>query len=134
MQSALHFIRFRRKMPMLALSVARSSNGRTSPSGGEYLGSSPSLAISMYILYILECADNSLYTGITTDIDRRFLEHKNKMGGRYTRAKKVVRIAYSENYPNRSSASKREAEIKGWSRQEKLDLIRLGRMVSKRKN
>jgi len=78
----------------------------------------------MYFLYLLECKDGSLYTGITTDVERRFNEHKNKIGGHYTRSKKVVRVAYTEKHPNRSSALKREAEIKGWRREKKLTLFK----------
>ncbi len=81
----------------------------------------------MYFVYILECTDKSLYTGITNDLKRRFNQHKKGEGGHYTSAKQVVRIAYSEEHPNRSSASKREAEIKSWTRQKKLDLIEHGR-------
>lgn len=76
----------------------------------------------MYYLYILECKNGSLYTGITTDLERRFKEHKTGIGGNYTRAQEKVRVAYTEEHPNRSSASKREAEIKGWPRQKKLAL------------
>jgi putative endonuclease len=81
----------------------------------------------MYHVYILECSDRSLYTGITTDVSRRFSEHKNGKGGHYTHAKKAVRIVYVEQKPNRSSASKREAEIKRWTREKKLALIRSGK-------
>jgi putative endonuclease len=77
----------------------------------------------MYYLYILECEDKTLYTGITTDVARRFNEHKNKKGGHYTSAKAAVRIRYTEEHPDRSSASKREAEIKGWTRGKKLRLF-----------
>ena len=77
----------------------------------------------MYFVYIIECKDKSLYTGITTNLKRRFDEHKSGIGGYYTRSKKVKRIVYSEEHPNRSSALKREAEIKGWGREKKLDLI-----------
>ncbi|MDP2594098.1 MAG: GIY-YIG nuclease family protein [bacterium] len=77
----------------------------------------------MYFVYIIECADGSLYTGITTDVVRRFAEHKSGIGGHYTRSKEVVRVAYSEQHPDRSSALKREAEIKGWRRDKKLYLI-----------
>ncbi len=77
----------------------------------------------MYFLYILECADHSLYTGITTDVDRRFSEHQKKEGSHYTSAKKAVKIVYTEKYPNRSAALKREAEIKRWPRKKKLKLI-----------
>lgn len=76
----------------------------------------------MYFVYILECNDSTLYTGITTDVKRRFEEHKNGRGGHYTSSKKVRRMVYTEKQPDRSSALKRELEIKGWSRQKKLSL------------
>ncbi len=76
-----------------------------------------------YTVYILECADKSLYTGITNNITRRFECHKSGQGGHYTRAKKVVKIVHTEEHPDKSSALKREAEIKRWTRQKKLDLI-----------
>ncbi|MFH1200805.1 MAG: GIY-YIG nuclease family protein [bacterium] len=78
----------------------------------------------MYFVYIIECKDKSLYTGIINDIDRRFNEHKNGMGGHYTSSKEVARIIYTEEHPNRSSALKREAQIKGWRREKKLELIK----------
>ncbi|OGZ11081.1 MAG: hypothetical protein A2942_02490 [Candidatus Lloydbacteria bacterium RIFCSPLOWO2_01_FULL_50_20] len=80
----------------------------------------------MYYIYILACKDGSLYTGITTDVDRRFEEHKNGRGGHYTSSKEIVRVVYTEKYPDRSSALKREAQIKGWTRKRKLNLIQLG--------
>lgn len=73
----------------------------------------------MYFVYILKCADGSLYTGITTDVARRFSEHKEGKGGYYTRARGAGKIVYTEIHPDRSSASKREAEIKSWSRDKK---------------
>jgi putative endonuclease len=78
----------------------------------------------MYHLYIIECSDKSLYTGITTDLKRRFEEHKNKKGGHYTSSKTVVKIVYTEEHPDRSSALKREAEIKSWKKEKKLELIK----------
>lgn len=78
----------------------------------------------MYTLYILECADGSLYTGITTDLVRRLAEHRMGTGGHYTRAKRARRVLYTEPHPNRSAASKREAEIKSWPRAKKLALIK----------
>ena len=77
----------------------------------------------MYFVYMLECADGSLYTGITTDVARRFTEHQKGTGGHFTRAKKVKRIVYSEEHPNRSAALVREAEIKKWPREKKLALV-----------
>lgn len=78
-----------------------------------------------YYVYLLKCGDGSLYTGITTDVKRRFQEHRNKAGGHYTRARDVVRIVYTEEHPDRSSASKREAAIKRWPRKKKLALTLL---------
>ncbi len=78
----------------------------------------------MYFVYILECADKTLYTGITTDVRRRLTEHKVGKGGRYTRARGARRVVYSEKCKDRSSASKREAAIKHLSREQKLTLIR----------
>ncbi|MDZ4227400.1 MAG: GIY-YIG nuclease family protein, partial [Patescibacteria group bacterium] len=69
----------------------------------------------------------TLYTGVTNDLERRFEQHKNGEGGNYTRSHAAKRIVYSEEHPDRSSALKREADIKGRSRQEKLELIRCGR-------
>jgi putative endonuclease len=77
----------------------------------------------MYFVYLLQCADQSIYTGITTDVSRRLTEHQNKIGGRYTRAKGAIKILHTERFKNRSNASKREAEIKKWSRQKKLRLF-----------
>lgn len=77
----------------------------------------------MYFVYLLECSDRSIYTGITTDVERRFQEHKDGKGGHYTRSRSVKKILYTEKHPDRSSASKREAEIKKMSRADKLKLI-----------
>ncbi len=81
----------------------------------------------MYFLYIIQCEDGSLYTGITTNVERRFKEHQNKTGAHYTSAKKVVKVVYTEEHLNRSTASKREAEIKKWTREKKLELIKLSK-------
>lgn len=78
----------------------------------------------MYFVYILKCKDKSLYTGITTDVERRFMEHKAGKGGHYTRAKKVVKVVYREKHRDRSTASKREAEIKSWDREKKMQLVK----------
>lgn len=78
--------------------------------------------MSRYFVYLLLCADGSIYAGITTDLARRFLEHKSGKGGRYTRAHGAKRMLYTEWHPDRSSASVREATIKRLSRKEKLAL------------
>lgn len=79
----------------------------------------------MYFVYILQCRDKSLYTGITTDIMRRFLEHKAGTASHYTRARGAKKMLYSERHPTRSSALKREAAIKKLPRKNKLTLIQL---------
>ena len=78
---------------------------------------------TMWYIYILQCADGLLYTGSTTDIDRRVKEHNSKKGGGCTRGRLPVKLVHKEPYPNLSEAQKREAQIKGWSRQKKLALI-----------
>ena len=75
---------------------------------------------------MLVCADETLYTGITTDLERRILEHNTgKAGAKYTRARRPVTIIYSKKYKDRSSASVAEAQIKKLSREEKLALVAL---------
>jgi putative endonuclease len=77
-----------------------------------------------YFVYILECSNKALYTGITNDLERRFNEHRSGRGGHYTSANPGKRIRYYEEYPTRSKALKREAQIKRWSRTKKIALIR----------
>lgn len=78
----------------------------------------------MYHLYILLCADNTLYTGITTELDRRVKEHNSsKLGAKYTRGRRPVRLVYSEQFSTRSEAQKEEARIKKLTRSEKLRLV-----------
>ncbi|MDH5354397.1 MAG: GIY-YIG nuclease family protein [Gammaproteobacteria bacterium] len=79
---------------------------------------------SPWFVYIIEADDRSLYTGISTDIDRRFREHCDKtVGARYFNGRKPVEVVYRESGHNRSTASKREIEIKKLSRRQKLSLI-----------
>lgn len=77
----------------------------------------------MWYVYILECEDGSLYTGVTTDIERRFQEHKRGDGAKYTVSHKPKKIVYSEEHTSRSEAGTREAQIKRMTRKEKLFLI-----------
>lgn len=77
----------------------------------------------MWYIYILECEDKSLYTGVTNNLERRFSEHKNRKGGHYTASHTVLKRLYSEEFKTRSDAQKREAQIKGWRREKKLALI-----------
>ena len=74
-------------------------------------------------LYILRCGDGSLYTGITTDLDRRLEEHRSGKGAKYTRGRGPLELVYSEECGNHSDALKRELEIKALSKTEKLKLI-----------
>ncbi len=81
----------------------------------------------MYFVYLIECEGGSIYTGLTTDVARRFEEHAAKKGAKYTRAHRVVKLLYAEKHKNRSKASKREAEIKSWKRERKLELVKHGK-------
>jgi len=79
-------------------------------------------------LYIIEASDASLYTGITTDIERRFDEHcQGQKGAKYFNGRSPVEVVYREDGHSRSSASRREAEIKKLSRSEKQNLIAVAR-------
>ncbi len=76
-----------------------------------------------WFVYIILCSDDSLYTGITTDIDKRFEQHKNKKGAKYFYGRSPKKVIYIEDNHDRSSASKREYEIKQYSRDKKQQLI-----------
>jgi putative endonuclease len=75
------------------------------------------------VVYILECADGTLYTGWTTDLEARLRTHNEGKGGRYTRSRRPLRLLYREEHPSRASAQSREWEIKSWDRARKLKLI-----------
>lgn len=77
-----------------------------------------------WFVYVLLCADGTLYTGITTNVERRVMEHNStKKGAKYTRVRLPVSLAYSEKAKDRSKAAVREAALKKLSRKEKLSLI-----------
>lgn len=79
---------------------------------------------SIWHVYMVECTDGTLYSGVTTDLVRRITEHNSsEKGAKYTRAKRPVKLVYSEELPDRSTASKREYELKQLPREEKLALI-----------
>lgn len=78
----------------------------------------------MYYVYILNCAGNTLYTGITTDVERRFAEHTNGTGAKYTRSHKPVSIAGLWEAPDRAAASKLEAFIKKQPKTKKEEFIK----------
>ena len=78
----------------------------------------------MYYVYIVECADGSLYTGITTDVERRILEHNYSFrSAKYTRSRRPVHLVYSAKVGSRSEASKEEHRIKKLTRAKKLEII-----------
>ena len=74
-------------------------------------------------LYILRCRDGSLYTGITTDVEKRLAAHNAGKGAKYTRGRRPLELVYYEDCGNHSAALKRELEIKALTREEKMKLI-----------
>jgi putative endonuclease len=74
-------------------------------------------------VYIILCSDHSLYTGITTDIERRFRQHTDGSGAKYFRGRHPIQVVYLEHDHSRSSAAIREAQIKSMSRSEKIILL-----------
>ncbi len=77
-----------------------------------------------YFVYIVQCSDNTLYTGIATDVQRRVEEHNSSAkGAKYTKTRRPVKLMYSEELDDRSQATKREIAIKKLSREKKLELI-----------
>ncbi|MDC9725927.1 MAG: GIY-YIG nuclease family protein [Gammaproteobacteria bacterium] len=79
---------------------------------------------SDWFVYMIEAENGKLYTGITTDLARRFSEHKTKQGGaRFFHTSSAKKMVFHESHPDRSSASKRESAIKKLSRKAKIELI-----------
>lgn len=79
----------------------------------------------MWFVYILLCEDQSLYTGYSDNPEKRFLEHKNGKGAKYTKSHKPIKLIYAEKLQTKSEAMRRENEIKSWSRQKKINNLRL---------
>jgi len=79
--------------------------------------------LNNWFVYIILCSDESLYTGITTDIERRFQQHLSQQGAKYFRGRDPVKVIYQESGHTRSSASIKEAQIKALSRKDKLLLL-----------
>ena len=79
-----------------------------------------------YYLYILRCGDGTLYTGITTDVEKRLAAHRCGKGAKYTRGRGPLELVYHEQCPDKPSALRRELEVKALSRAEKLALIERG--------
>jgi len=76
-----------------------------------------------HFVYIIECSDGSFYTGYTTDLERRVEEHNSGQGAKYTRGRTPVKLIYNESFTSRSSAQKREYQIKQLPRKEKEELL-----------
>lgn len=86
--------------------------------------------MNKYYLYILQCSDQTLYTGIATDLKRRLSEHNSSnLGAKYTRGRRPLKLIYSQKFINRSEATKAEAKIKKLSRAQKLALIKLKKNI-----
>ena len=79
---------------------------------------------TVWYLYILRCADDSLYTGITNDVEKRLEAHRAGKGAKYTRGRGPLELVYREKCGTHSDALKREAQIKAMPREKKLELIR----------
>jgi len=79
-----------------------------------------------WCVYIVRCADDSLYTGITNDLEKRIKAHNDGLGAKYTKPRRPVCLAYQEAAADRSTASKREYVVKQLSRTEKQALINTG--------
>jgi len=83
----------------------------------------PKLTYCMWFVYIIQCEDNSLYTGCTNDLERRFDEHRKRKGGKYTSSHRPIKILFSEQHNAHGEALKRERQIKGWSHNKKIKFI-----------
>ncbi|MDD2807653.1 MAG: GIY-YIG nuclease family protein [Patescibacteria group bacterium] len=84
----------------------------------------------MYYLYILKCADQTLYSGITTHLARRLNEHNSsKLGAKYTLSRRPVKLVYSKKYRNRSTATQAELKIKKLSRRGKIELMKTAKNI-----
>jgi len=88
------------------------------------LGTRDKIDMSSWFLYILECSDSSLYTGITTDLYQRIKRHNQGRACRYTSIRRPVKLVHEEAFENESLARRRELEIKKLSRENKLRLIK----------
>lgn len=80
------------------------------------------MADKAWIVYMLRCADGTLYTGIATDLEKRIKKHAEGKGAKYTRGRGPYTVVFSETHPDRRSALKRESEIKALTKKEKLRL------------
>lgn len=79
----------------------------------------------MWFVYIILCEDGSFYTGISNDVEKRFQDHMDGKGAKYTRSHKPLKLIYQEQFKTQSEALKREIEIKSWPRDKKIKNLRL---------
>ena len=77
-----------------------------------------------WFVYVVQCADSTYYIGISNDVQKRIDDHNSGKGAKYTQGRLPVKLIYQEEYPDRSTASKREAELKSWPRKKKEQLIK----------
>ena len=78
-----------------------------------------------YVVYILKCADQTLYVGCTNNLEKRIKQHnESKKGAHYTKIRRPVTLVYFESFQTLASARRREGEIKGWQRERKLALVK----------
>jgi len=83
----------------------------------------------LWYVYILECADNTYYTGITNNIEKRIACHENGSGAKYTKGRGPFKLVFQESHPDRSLASQREIQIKKFSLTQKKELIELPELL-----
>jgi putative endonuclease len=79
----------------------------------------------MWFVYIILCEDNSLYTGSSNDVAKRFLDHQNGRGSKYLKSHKPLKVIYQEQLISKSEALKREWQIKNWPRSKKIKELQL---------
>ncbi|MFT8872669.1 MAG: GIY-YIG nuclease family protein [Sporolactobacillus sp.] len=84
------------------------------------------MTVKPFIVYMVECADGSFYTGCAVDVDQRFAKHVSGKGARYTRSHRPLRIVYREQLPEKGAALRREYAIKRMTHLQKQDLIKGG--------
>lgn len=77
---------------------------------------------SSWFVYMVKCKDGSIYTGISNDVEDRIKEHNSGEGAKYTASRKPVQLIFQEKHPDKSSAFKREIQIKRWSKVRKEEL------------
>lgn len=80
----------------------------------------------MWYVYLIRCDNESIYTGVTQNLERRFREHRTSQGAKHTRENKAIELSRSEVHSSQEEALKRERQIKGWRKEKKLNLIKFG--------